>query len=78
MQTAYSVTMGNLSYPLLSDFWPHGEVAKAYGILNEETGTSRRSVIVVDKEGVIRFKRVYQSAGDIEIDDILAEVDKLQ
>ena len=70
--------MGNIAYPLLSDFWPHGKVAKAYDIFNEETGTSRRSVMVVDKEGVIRFRRIYQSAGDIDTDDILAEVDKLK
>ena len=77
MQAAYSAVMGNLPYPLLSDFWPHGEMAKAYGILNDETGLCRRTVMVVDKQGVIRFKRIYQSAGDIEIDEILAEVDKL-
>ena len=33
--------------------------------------------MVVDKEGIIRFKRVYTSAGDIETADILAEIDKL-
>ena len=70
--------MGNITYPLLSDFWPHGKVAKAYDIFNEENGTSRRSVMVVDKEGVIRFRRIYQSADDIDTDDILAEVDKLK
>ena len=70
--------MGNITYPLLSDFYPHGKVAQLYAIFNEETGTSRRAVIVIDKEGIIRFKRVYTSAADIKIDDILAEVDKLQ
>ena len=77
-QTVYSTTMGNIPYPLLSDFHPHGQVAKAYGLLNEERGTARRAVLVVDKEGIVRFKRVYQSAGDIDTKDILAEVDKLQ
>ena len=52
-------------------------MAKSYGIFNEETGTARRSIFVIDKEGIIRFKRIYASAGDIEINDILAEVDKI-
>ena len=76
-QTAYSASLGTIPYPILSDFWPHGTVAQSYGIFNEETGTSRRTVMVVDKEGIIRFKRVYTSAGDIDTADILAEVDKL-
>ena len=69
--------MGVLNYPLLSDFWPHGEVSKALGIFNDETGTSLRSIIVVDKQGIIRFKRIYKSAGDISIEEIVDEVDKL-
>lgn len=43
---------------LLSDFWPHGEVAQAYGILREG-GFTERATFIVDKEGIIRFKHVY-------------------
>ena len=53
-------------------------MANRYGIFNDETGTSRRSVMVIDKQGIIRFKRVYTSAADIDVNDILAEVDKAQ
>ncbi len=42
-------------FPLLSDFWPHGEVARAYGVLNEASGVAFRGTFLVDKEGVIRF-----------------------
>lgn len=69
--------MGNVPFPILSDFHPHGEMSKAYGLYNDEKGTSLRSIVIIDKEGVIRFKRVYTSAADIQMDDILAEVDKL-
>ena len=69
--------MGNIPYPLLSDFWPHGQVAQLYGIFDEKKGTARRSVLIIDKEGIIRFKRTYASAGDIQTADILAEVDRL-
>ena len=40
--------------PLLSDFWPHGEVAKRYGVLRKE-GYSERALFIVDKEGIIRY-----------------------
>ena len=52
-------------------------MSKAYGLYNDEKGTSLRSIVIIDKEGVIRFKRVYTSAADIQMDDILAEGDKL-
>ena len=42
-------------FPLLSDFWPHGEVARAYDVLDERTGAPRRSSYVVDREGVLRW-----------------------
>src|SRR3712207_5930778 len=44
-----------LDYPLLSDFWPHGEVASAYGVLDEERGCPRRSSFLVDADGVVRW-----------------------
>ena len=69
--------MGGLPYPELSDWHPKGKVTTAYDLWNEERGASNRAVIVVDKEGIIRFRRVYTSAADIHTDDILAEVDKL-
>ncbi len=43
------------TFPLLADFWPHGEVARAYGVFNEERGIANRGTFLVDKEGIIRF-----------------------
>lgn len=42
-------------FPLLSDFWPHGAVASAYGVFDEASGLALRGTFLVDKEGVIRF-----------------------
>jgi peroxiredoxin (alkyl hydroperoxide reductase subunit C) len=42
-------------FPLLSDFWPHGGVARQYGVFNESTGFADRGTFLVDKDGVIRF-----------------------
>jgi len=47
-----------LEYPLLSDFWPHGEASKAYGVFNEEKGCAVRGTFVIDKEGVVRWSVV--------------------
>jgi peroxiredoxin len=44
-----------LTFPLLSDFWPHGEVAKAYGVFNEQRGCAMRSTFIVDRDGVLRW-----------------------
>jgi len=43
------------TFPLLSDFWPHGEVARAYGVLNESKGYANRGTFLIDAGGVVRF-----------------------
>ncbi|MEU8031087.1 peroxiredoxin [Streptomyces sp. NPDC049099] len=44
-----------LEYPLLSDFWPHGNVSRAYGVLDEDKGCAVRGTFIIDKEGVVRW-----------------------
>jgi len=44
-----------LTFPLLSDFWPHGEVAAAYGVLNPDRGCAERSTFIIDRDGVVRW-----------------------
>jgi peroxiredoxin (alkyl hydroperoxide reductase subunit C) len=39
------------TFPILSDFWPHGEVSKAYGVFNEALGAANRATFVIDKSG---------------------------
>ena len=43
------------TFPVLSDFWPHGEVSQAYGVFYGDAGYSNRGTFVVDRSGVIRF-----------------------
>lgn len=45
-----------LAFPILSDFWPHGEVATAYGTFDEGSGAPNRGTYVIDLEGVVRWK----------------------
>ena len=76
-QKAYSASLGNIPYPILADFHPKAQVAQAYGVYNDERGSSNRAVFIIDKEGIVRFKQVYAAATDLKTEDILAEVDKL-
>ncbi|MDQ1685602.1 MAG: mycoredoxin-dependent peroxiredoxin [Frankiaceae bacterium] len=44
-----------LTYPLLSDFWPHGAVASAYGVFNDALGAADRGSFLIDRRGVVRW-----------------------
>ncbi len=48
----------NFKFGLLSDFWPHGGVAKSYGVFDGEKGLAVRGTFVIDKDGVVRWKVV--------------------
>ncbi|MDT8915373.1 peroxiredoxin [Amycolatopsis sp. PS_44_ISF1] len=50
----------NYQFPLLSDFWPHGEVAQAYGVFNDKAGLALRGTFLIDTGGVVRFAEVNQ------------------
>jgi mycoredoxin-dependent peroxiredoxin len=47
-----------LEYPLLSDFWPHGEVSRAYGVFDADKGCAVRGTFIIDREGVVRWSVV--------------------
>jgi peroxiredoxin (alkyl hydroperoxide reductase subunit C) len=42
-------------FPLLADFWPHGAVAQAYGVFNEEKGFANRGTVLIDRDGIVRY-----------------------
>ena len=73
----WATSLGNIPYPILADFHPHGEMVKAYGLWNEDRGTANRAVVIVDKSGNVRFKREYTFPEIPNVADILEEVDKL-
>jgi mycoredoxin-dependent peroxiredoxin len=56
------------TFPMLSDFWPHGAVAKAYGVLHDGIGIALRGTFLVDREGVVRWSVLHgiPDARDIE------------
>jgi peroxiredoxin (alkyl hydroperoxide reductase subunit C) len=50
----------NFAFPLLSDFWPHGAVAKLYGVFNDTAGMANRGTFVINRQGEVRFAEVNQ------------------
>ena len=66
-----------LNFPLLSDF-PAGNASQAYGVFNAERKLAVRSYFIVDKQGVIRYKRVLKQGEPlISNDELLKEVEKI-
>lgn len=63
-----------LNFPLLSDFWPHGEVARAYDVFDERSGAPRRSSYVIDKQGRVRWAVHNANAEGRDLDEHLREL----
>ncbi|MBA4022346.1 MAG: peroxiredoxin [Gordonia sp.] len=51
-------------FPILSDFWPHGEVAQNYGVFNDDKGYANRGTFVIDKNGIVTFSEM-MGAGQV-------------
>lgn len=56
---AWASSLGITETILLSDFWPHGEMARSYGVFREKDGVSERSHIIIDENHELIFARVY-------------------
>ena len=74
---AWADAIGLKETRILADFWPHGGVAKDYGVFREANGFSERAVFIVDKDGVIRFKKVYPIRERPDINEILQALEVL-
>lgn len=75
--TAWANSLGGISYPLCCDFWPHGAVATEYGVLRDE-GYNERTVVIIDKEGIIRYIDVHDISEQPPLETIFEELGKLQ
>lgn len=61
---AWAKSIGGISYPLLADFYPHGQAAEAFGVLrtnpnDKAYGAPERALFIIDKEGIVRFIDVH-------------------
>ena len=66
-----------LNFPLLSDFWPHGEVARAFDVFDEERGCPRRSSYVIDKQGILRWSVHNAMPEGRDLDEHLTQLNQL-
>ncbi|MBI5569161.1 MAG: peroxiredoxin [Desulfomonile tiedjei] len=73
---AWTNQMGDLWFPVLSDFWPHGAVAQSYGVLRED-GVSERAIFIVDKQGTIRYIDVHDINTMPRLEDLIGELKKI-
>jgi peroxiredoxin len=73
--TSWEREIGPFDFLLGSDFWPHGEVSRQYGVLNEDgslKGASERAIFVIDRAGEIRLSRIYAIDQFPDVEETLA------
>lgn len=74
---AWTQQMGGVWFTVLSDFWPHGEVASKYGVLRSN-GTSERALFIVDKQGAVRYIDVHDINVRPGLEVLIQELEKLK
>jgi mycoredoxin-dependent peroxiredoxin len=67
-----------LTFPLLADFWPHGAVARAYGVFDDDRGCAVRGTFVVDRAGIVRWSVVNAIPDAREIGSLVKAVEELR
>lgn len=74
---AWTLGMRGLWFPVLSDFWPHGSVAKTYGVLRGD-GTADRAIIIIDRKGVVRFAKSFDINTRPDLGLIMGELQRIK
>ncbi|AJC74281.1 thioredoxin peroxidase [Pseudothermotoga hypogea DSM 11164 = NBRC 106472] len=69
---AWADALGLKKLRILSDFWPHGEVAKAFGIFRDKDGFSERANVLIDEEGKVIWMKVYPIKQLPDVGEILS------
>ncbi|MGB8706490.1 MAG: redoxin domain-containing protein [Dehalococcoidia bacterium] len=69
---AWAKELGITSTRLLADFWPHGHVAKLYGIFREQDGISERANIILDEAGKVIFFKIYEISQLPDIQEVIS------
>lgn len=75
-QFAWVREMGGLWFPVASDFWPHGEVARKYGVMRTN-GTTERAIVLIDKRGIVRFAESVNVNTRPDLELIVKEMHKI-
>ena len=67
----------NVSFPILSDFWPHGQVSLMYDVLRAE-GVSERALFIIDKKGILRYGKVYDINEDPGMNAVIRSLREIE
>jgi len=76
-KNAWAKELGIKETPLLADFWPHGQVARLYGIFRDKEGFSERANIILDERGKVVFIKIYEISQLPDISEIIGVLKKL-
>ena len=68
---AWAESMNVKETPLLADFWPHGGLAQALGVFNEDAGMSERANIIVDSGGGVRWIKIYPGGEVPDLNEVI-------
>jgi len=74
---SWTSQMGNLWFPVLSDFYPHGETASRFGVLRPD-GVSERALFIIDQMGIIRYIDVHDINKRPSLEVLVQELEKLK
>ena len=72
---AWAESLGGIHFDLLSDFHPHGAVARAYGVLRDD-GITERATVIVDTQGKVAWAKQYQIPEQPDLDELLAALSR--
>jgi len=73
----WAESLGGITYPLLSDFWPHGGIAQRFGVMRSD-GKSERAIFVIDKQGIIRYVDVHDIDEQPDNEVLFGELAKIE
>ncbi len=73
---AWADSLDGITYPLVSDFWPHGEIAERYGVLRSD-GKSERAIFILDKDGIIQYIDIHDIDDQPDNDVLFAELERI-
>jgi glutaredoxin len=73
---SWAESIDGITFPLLSDFWPHGEVAKKYGVLRDD-GKSERAIFIIDTEGIIQYIDIHDIDDQPDNEVLFAELERI-
>ncbi len=74
---AWAAHTGIKKLRMLADFWPHGAVAKAYGLFREPDGISERANVIIDENGRVAWVKIYDIPQLPDINEVIATLKKV-